>query len=721
MANTKSMKGFIFTLDAMFSLIVAAVGVSILLYVDFTSATAYTISPSQAAGLLQAMLNTNISSGAGGSLYLQYLNASSYASSYTWQQFGHDGALSSSTGFAGEPFLLYTFPTGANYIIPAAAVGDGMAAIDAGNWVFVVNATTGALETTVPKSTFSWAKTVGAPLIYGSSVIFANASGDISSVSVSSKSYNTLWTLPVVAVTPLEIENNYLAFGTPNGFYLVNPLNGSVAASVNLGMQTQMPAYLDGEYVVSTTSLSSQNYLYSYSILGNSLVLTWNVPLMNTQTTQPASTNGTIAVGSGNHIYILSAGGSVVYNGILPSTVRGIGSYGNAYYVETASGIYAISDNGNTLFSAGTLADAQNSTPSAGPSAFYTLINGNVMQGYSPQFQNMLWNITLPSTYLNTGYSDIALAYGNMYVPSGNTLYVFGMYKPLPGESVLQALGNMYLNGQGDYADAVLQDLYNSSNVGIFLNGTYAPSIGAATFNSAANGFVEQANGFGWMNSQFSRFTMSVWVYPTAANGVVIDEQGTSWHSAILGLSNGNAYATLPGLSCINLGAIPLKSWSNIVLAWNANTLTGYVNGAAANSIQGSRSLPASGALYYPLGTGDSSNCGSGAPFSGSMLNYQIYNVSLAASQAGELYHSGAFGEAIFKPHGMLWLPLLGNTNDFSGSDNFGVPHGITYASTPYVPVGLSNAYQVSKASAQMYLTLDGVPSKYNVSVVTWR
>ncbi|MGD0729460.1 MAG: hypothetical protein ABR981_05270, partial [Candidatus Micrarchaeaceae archaeon] len=73
---TRNLKGFVFTLDAVFALIVAAVGVSILLYVDFTNPASYASSTLQAYNILQNMIQTTTLSNYGGSPYLSALAVS---------------------------------------------------------------------------------------------------------------------------------------------------------------------------------------------------------------------------------------------------------------------------------------------------------------------------------------------------------------------------------------------------------------------------------------------------------------------------------------------------------------------------------------------------------------------------------------------------------------------------------------------------------------------
>lgn len=715
------MKGFVFTLDAVFALVVAAVGVSVLLYMNSVTVSNYNGATSQAYAILQSALSTTIASASSGP-YVNYLNESAQHSTFSWGQLGHDGLLSSSSGYSVDaPLLLYTFST-ANVMMPFAATDSGFTALVSGNRIYIINSTTGNQVGAIPSG--NPANVVGAPAIYMNMLYYANASGAVKGVNLYNLSQKWAFTASNSVTTPMEIENRYLAFGTSNGIYLLNPLNGNYVAFAPTGSPVGGILYLDGEYVASVSA--AQGSLYSYSRSGNSLTNTWNALLAGSSVTLPSSTNSTIAVGSGDYFYIFTAGGTKIYqSGDLSSRVLGISSYGNSYYVQTVKGMYGFTSMGNTIFSVNTVSDSQNSVPTASDGGIYTLINGNAIQGYSGSGKK-IFNITLTSNYLYSGYSNIALAYGKMYVASGNTLYVFGAYGAKPNDSILQAVSSMYLNGKGGYSDIVMQKLYNSTNAGIFINNTFAPDLSVATFNSAAQSYIRQTNGFQWMDSAANSFSISVWVNPASNNGVIVDELGQqylggSWHKSMLELVSGKLYARVYNLQCMYLGAIPIGEWSNIVLTYNGYE-NGYVNGMQSNSIKGSRSVPGGGALmYYPLGSGDSVNCGSGSYFTGKMLNYQIYNNSISRVQVSRLYQEGAFGSPVNSSSDVLWMPLLGSTNDFSGSFNFGVQQGVQYGNTVYMPASFYNAYEVSRASVAMPVKVNGTYRNYNVSVVEWR
>lgn len=721
---SKNEKGFIFTLDAVFALVVASVGISILLYASFTNTAAYGYPVEQAFNLLHNLIQApQISNGTAYSSYLEYVQNTSI---YTWPQFAHDGQLSSASGYGPKtPMLLYSF-VASNAILPAVSVAEGDAAFSAGSNVYVLNAGTGKqVFTFTSKSAIA-----KPPLIYEGSFYYANATNSIGDVSLANA--NQIWSLSAVngIYSQLSIINGYLTYGTENSFYIINPFNGSIAAYAITNSPTQTPAYTNGEYIISTSSASGQNYLYSYALTGNSLVNIWSAALSSTQTTAPTILNNTVGIGSGTTFYIFSLGGGKILQSSVGSQVTGIAALNNVYYVETYGGIYGFTSSGSSIFYTKTVTDSQNSTPSYSGSILYTLVNGDLFQGYSTSQYKQLWNITMPSNYFKPNYSDIALAYGNAYVPNNNILYVFGSYKSQESDSLLHIISNMYLNDQGDSATALLNNLYNSSDAGIFINNTYAPTLDVATFNSLKSSYIEQANGFPWMNNLNPHFTISVWVNSTSNNGVIIDELGqqapaTGWHESLLNLASGVLYLRAGSLCVPYIVNFPTKVWNNIVLTYSDATYTIYINGESGGSFPTNIIVPGgSDSMRYPLGLGDAASCGgSGAYFNGSMLDYQIYNTSLTATQIGQLYQGGAIGPAKTQnPQTLqLWLPLDGNPNDFSGLSNIGFPSNIVYAYNPYTPTSLSDSYQVSKAGVPIYLTSNNVNKLYNVSVVVWK
>jgi len=277
------------------------------------------------------------------------------------------------------------------------------------------------------------------------------------------------------------------------------------------------------------------------------------------------------------------------------------------------------------------------------------------------------------------------------YIPNGTKVLLYG-----PGMDLLniEGLRNAIQNGSyfaspflPSYIDRADANFLRSSPNGIF---TFSGANRyAAQFDGQSN-YVEQTNGFGFMNNAIQQATISIWVKPSSPNGDIVDELGqssinTGWHDTWIDLVNGNVMIRVWSLGCVNLGHIPLNSWSNIVMTLSYNGVSlnysGYINGVYKNSGTGSRSIPGGSSLmYYPLGPSDSTNCGDGgASFNGQMANYQFYNTSLGHSQISQIYQNGVEGLPVDGQNLVMWWPLDGNANDYSGNGDNGVATNVKF------------------------------------------
>jgi hypothetical protein len=714
-------KGFVFTLDAFFALIVAIAGVSILLYAHFSSTLLYSAPPAEASSILQNLLQTSVLTASQGNVYARYLLNSWAGNAYSWPQFAHDQYHSSNTSYGPQAgYLLYSFAAAAT-ITPVVAVDQGIAAFAAGTYLYAINAMNGTVINSYPLTSASAIPV--APVIYKNEIIYATASGSITAVSTSN-SLLQLWSTSIsaAATTPLEIENNYLAFGSSNTVYLLNPVNGTTVASVSLpaSSQAQPPAYVNGEYIISTGSSGPQNYVYSYVLNGGTLTNVWSYTLTTSQTTQPVVNGSAIAVGSGKSLYLLTLSGSLIKNNMLPNAqIIGVASSPNNFYVETVNAIYSFTPTSNTAFSYPTQTDTQNSVPSASFPMLYTLVSGTNFQGYNVQTGLDVWNVSLPSSSSYTGYSNVALAYGNAYVANGKTLYVFGTYDSQPGDSLLQAMAGMYLNNQTAYANLMLNKIYNSTNLALQINLTAAPTQ-AATYDGATSYVQPTDSGMPMGNNPRSMFA---WIYLTKNNDVyMVHEYGTA------GASVFNEQSVLDVDCDINYPlcqlkfesysndfesslVVPLNTWTFVGYTWNGitDTITVYDNGASQSSAEGSLNTVSSGSAYlgYP-------NYEVGNWFPGSMADVQIYNIALSPAQVASLYTEGIGGGPVAPSNLVGWWRLNGNFQDYSGNNNNGEATNVyfTHTQSPYPTLGSAmKAASFNGAGSQIVANVPNINS----------
>jgi hypothetical protein len=710
------MKGFVFTIDAIISLIIVGFAISIILYVNFSSLLIYQPSATEAYTILQNLIQTNL--GSFNYRYAQYATEGWNAGTYSWPQFGNGQSLSSSSAYGPQiPGLLFSYAA-ATSIYKILAVGDGKVAFYSRTSLYAVNATSGNVIGGFPVQIH--APPVGSPVIYSNEFIYANASGSVGTIgAVSISNGNTLWSksFSFRPTTQMAVENGYLTFGSGNSIYLINPFNGSVFASNTLPAPIQTPAYADGAYIIMTNNPSGQNYLYSYSLSGNYLSETWDVGTPSGVTTQPVIGDNVIAVGGGNILYVYTLGGNYITGYNPGSQIEGISIMGDKVYGQTATSIFYINpfpNDGIYYLQSNTLANSEKAAPSVTPATIYALTDDNYFQAYSPELRSTLWNITLPTTS-HSEYSGIAIAYGNAYVASGNMLYAFGACKANPSASVLEDLVYMYLNGQGTCASMILSNFYKESDVGLFINNTYAPAVQGAQFNGASSHISTSAgipsgsySIFAWVYAQPSNQQFPSVFFRSGSPGLSIEGTGAAPYSS---------YVVRPCTVSCTVDSRPFSTNRWVMIGYTYSAATGnaiiYLNGVGGAPY--SQAQTGSGKTDYIGSDGTSSFL-----FYGSIADVQLYSAALSAGEVGNLYSEGIGGAPVLTSNVVGWWPLDGNANDYSQNFNTGFPYNIYYKPTNAMPAGLSQSYIVNRYSVPLTISSNGVQRNYNVGVVVW-
>lgn len=316
---------------------------------------------------------------------------------------------------------------------------------------------------------------------------------------------------------------------------------------------------------------------------------------------------------------------------------------------------------------------------------------------------NAVFNSTIENVYdtflQNFNISQKGLNTSSLILLNPNNFNRYVVLNIKNGQSVataspFQQLVEVNMSQYRSFAGAGLQNVEF-----YYQNGTVIPSwlesgnfnlAGASSANFSGSGYIEQSNGFNWMNNPSQQFTISIWVNPSEPNGVIVDELGqstidTAWHDSWISLENGNVYIRVWSLGCTSIGSINLNQWSNIILTYNGTAFYGYINGNLTGHVSGTRSTPGgSSSMYYPLGVEDSTNCGgnSGSYFTGNMSNYQFYNSSLSQSQIKSLYYAGPGGEPVAYNSLAMWWPLIGNSNAYFGN-NKGIDNNVAFVALP--------------------------------------
>ncbi len=127
----------------------------------------------------------------------------------------------------------------------------------------------------------------------------------------------------------------------------------------------------------------------------------------------------------------------------------------------------------------------------------------------------------------------------------------------------------------------------------------------------------------------------------------------------------------------INNGKALTVGWHFLVVTYDGSTLSLYVDGVPTSSAS-------TGAIsaYSIMAIGASGEGSTVTNYGyGMVANFQVYNTSLSDPEVNALYDEGIGGAPLKLQNLVGWWPLNGNTNDYSGNNNNGVPSGVTYTS----------------------------------------
>ncbi|WP_396143636.1 LamG-like jellyroll fold domain-containing protein, partial [Flavobacterium sp.] len=129
-------------------------------------------------------------------------------------------------------------------------------------------------------------------------------------------------------------------------------------------------------------------------------------------------------------------------------------------------------------------------------------------------------------------------------------------------------------------------------------------------------------------------FTMSLWIYPSALNGVIISEHdsqtlNTSYFTSNIELVNGIIRYKVWDGTVISSSAIALNRWYHIAMVYNGSAVRAYLNGVLIGSQTYDRTLPPSG-QYYGIGSQSNTNMGSGAFGKFNLAQFKLYNLPLS-------------------------------------------------------------------------------------------
>lgn len=726
------MKAFIFTLDAIFALTIAIIGISILLIFPYSSQVPYPIHYSNAQAVLVNLASSKVESIQNSSTLAKTMANQFMGMNETSPQF-LGGIQRNSSNSVGplEPILSYTYNPG-NTITTGVVADYGNIYFVANTMVFAVNATT---NLTVWKN-YVVNSIVSTPALYSGFLFYANTTN---LTAVNAKTGNVVWSTNSIAtggITPLTspitvYDNEVLFGGSDNNVHAYYANNGTSLWSAAVGSKPVSISVLRGNLAVKTAA-NTIAMVVQTSNTANQLVST-----SYSITNAPSS-----LVGAGTVIYFGSASSAnaIYTNGTtvsgfpvpLDSAVTGVANYKNYSIYQTSTGVNAISPSGssywNTIIPNSYGTAPTNATPVISGSMVYTLWS-NGLAGQNLTTGTVQWFSLIPNVKTSP---YMALAYGRLYVTANNEVLAYGSCAVPLHASILSAVATLYFNYQKGCSSALLNAAYPTANYSFFTTNAITRVIGAASF-SGSNSFISAKNTY-LLNTSYVSVSFWVNVSQIPPNGVRLVNYGDNGTC----ISPNNycgwfVYLTNNGMIQFNVMNGAQFSVNGPILQTNKwYQITGVYNGSDANLFINSNlqySTPKSGVIgitspniNLTIGTGmQYAATRDTRYFTGNIADLQIYRLPLSTQQVSQLYIRGAQGVPLKGVGLVAWYPLSSDTDDYA-MFNTGYANGMSFVTKNYTSPGFSNAQEVTKASAILPIMnyTNGATNTVQVGVYSW-
>lgn len=690
------MKGFAFTTDALFALVIAGAAISVILYFHYFAQTPYLIRYTESQNIMSLLLTTTVGSLKNSNYLASQIAQQGRAIQDIWMQYQRDSARSGGNAFGPlSPSVDFIFTANAP-ISSSIYSAYGDIYFIAGNFIYALDASSGVTVWVDYKPA-----SPRGPILYNNLLLYSNSTRV---TALRADNGNTVWT----AIIPSSSSAN------------------------------TMKLQYDGKIVFASTSPTDTvfNYFANNGILGvSSIALSFapaNIAVINGSLIASDINNNLRLFNLQNDVYLQ-------YPIAPPASTTGISTYGNIAAYGSSTNACAVYINGSTDFCPNTFGKVTGVSNHKGLFVYqnvtslitYTASGTKLWSKIVPQFfgsgfsypvvsDNLVYSIWsngfLAASNLSTGKivwytrvpygtpGNMSLAYSRLYLKMGNRVIAFGSCNADPSTSLLSAVTELYVSGQGSCADALLNTAYTPWNYSIFINSSFYPETHVARFNGL-NSYIEASNTSSLSNYS-SGVTYEVWfnlnklgvnqgIMQQSANPFInISFSGSSnkLQCSVANFLSGGGGSAYP-IGSVN--ALILNTWYQAVLTYNTTTqtLTCYLNGV----VQGSPTFaPVKlSPNYNNLTIGNYS----GSFFNGSIANVQVYNKSLSSSQVAASYHSG-MQSGPMTPGIVAWYPLDGDTNDYSGFNNTAYSINTVYAYGNYIPSGYTNAFEVSPSSS---------------------
>ncbi len=700
------MKGVVFTTDAIFAMIIAMAGISILVFFSYSPQEAVAAVHSNPQSILDALFSTRTSMVSSGSTVISQLLSQAGAGGDTWYSAWKDGQNSGSALYGpNSPALSFTFNAGSQITSHVLAGYGNVYFATSQDEIYALNASTGSLVWSYSASPYS----PGDLLLYRGLLVFTNTGTDSANmVALSALNGAAAWNTSMSAAvgsesTPKQIYEGKIVFGTSGDIVAAfDPNNGTLAwDTVGLGSEPSSIGVINGSLAVDTATGS----LVLLSATGSSVTELWSKSLgISAPSTDLGTVDGAIESGIGVYAVGNYIDGTGAFSRWIGGTASGMAGSSSTLVYQTANNVVAIpsSCTGQCSILWGTNMNYGSGfgyRPAISGSTVYTEWGGGYLVAQNISNGAVEWAAKIPFSTLG----PITVAYGRAYLGAGDQLLAYGGCDTRPGSALIESLTSLYLNGGGSCAEYLLDSVYKSSNFSVFINGTYAPGMHAAYFNGA-DAWISLPEPSNLPTGDI--VSVTAWVKPgvqTSGCGAycgIIAYGGRACSGTSMLLSMQSNY--LPSMATWCNDYVPTSGpalvkgqWNFVAAVVDISQATLYVNGKSENGI-----LPQQPDIVPgPLSIGCTDNLPSRC-FNGSIADVQVYGAALSQQQYYQLYAEGLGGAPLQGEQLSAWWPLAGDANSYYNANDSGYAMDVNYPTTGYTPPQLRSAYEVSGASA---------------------
>lgn len=223
-----------------------------------------------------------------------------------------------------------------------------------------------------------------------------------------------------------------------------------------------------------------------------------------------------------------------------------------------------------------------------------------------------------------------------------------------------------------------------SGSASILNSPSFMNSLGLVSFNGI-NQYLVTPNlrtHFKSVNATVQKsFTMSLWIYPTNLNGVIVSEHESQtltsgFFTSNIELVNGVVKFKIWNSVPVSSSGISLNKWYHIAMVYDGSSLKGYLNGVLQGIQAHDRIIPVPG-QFYAIGSSTGTNMGSGAFGKFNLAQFKIFNLPYSDNDVLQEYESrkSEFDYMIHSPETNLNPTYWNISSAWNGETTFSQDH----------------------------------------------